>query len=94
VDRGARVERSLDQRAVGYERDAVKIFCSKDGKITKVPYREHVPPDVTACIFWLKNRDPARIGNLILADPAPDPNDQSIASHLNFLANPLLRVWR
>ena len=24
-----------------------------------MPYREHVPPDVTACIFWLKNRDPA-----------------------------------
>jgi hypothetical protein len=22
------------------------------------PYIEHVPPDVTACIFWLKNRDP------------------------------------
>ena len=21
-------------------------------------YVEHVPPDVTACIFWLKNRDP------------------------------------
>ena len=27
---------------------------------TQVPYQEHVPPDVTACIFWLKNRDPAR----------------------------------
>jgi hypothetical protein len=26
--------------------------------LTKVPYVEHVPPDVTACIFWLKNRDP------------------------------------
>lgn len=24
-----------------------------------LPYREHVPPDVTACIFWLKNRKPA-----------------------------------
>ena len=24
----------------------------------KVLYREHVPPDVTACIFWLKNRRP------------------------------------
>jgi hypothetical protein len=24
------------------------------------PYFEHVPPDVTAGIFWLKNRDPAR----------------------------------
>jgi hypothetical protein len=23
-----------------------------------VPYTEHVPPDVTACIFWLKNRRP------------------------------------
>jgi hypothetical protein len=22
------------------------------------PYVEHVPPDVTAGIFWLKNRDP------------------------------------
>ena len=39
--------------------DAVKIFCSKDGEIIEAPYVEHVPPDVTACIFWLKNRDPA-----------------------------------
>jgi hypothetical protein len=22
------------------------------------PYIEHGPPDVTACIFWLKNSDP------------------------------------
>ena len=25
----------------------------------RAPYREHVPPDTTAAIFWLKNRDPA-----------------------------------
>jgi hypothetical protein len=25
---------------------------------TRVPVREHAPPDVTACIFWLKNRRP------------------------------------
>jgi transposase-like protein len=50
------VERSLLNRALGYEHDAVKIFCSKDGDVTSVPYREVVPPDVTACIFWLKNR--------------------------------------
>ena len=42
------------QRAVGYERDAIEIFCDKKGKVTRVPYREHVPPDVTAQIFWLK----------------------------------------
>jgi hypothetical protein len=31
----------------------------KPFRVRRVPYREHVPPDVTACIFWLKNRDPA-----------------------------------
>jgi len=49
-----RVERSLYRRATGYSFDAVKIF--QNGK--QVPYVEHVPPDTTACIFWLKNRKP------------------------------------
>lgn len=53
-----RIERSLAQRAVGYTFDSVKIFCNKDGDVVEVPFREHVPPDVTACIFWLKNRRP------------------------------------
>jgi len=52
-----RVERSLAMRAVGYSYDAEKIFY-QNGKVIRVPYREHVPPDVTACIFWLKNRRP------------------------------------
>jgi len=52
-----RVERALYQRAVGYTFDAVKIFLPKDSvDPVLVPYREHCPPDVTACIFWLKNR--------------------------------------
>jgi hypothetical protein len=54
-----RVERSLYNRAVGYSFQAEKIFCNKDGIVTHVPYIEHVPPDVTVQIFWLKNRDPA-----------------------------------
>ena len=53
-----RVEKSLYHRAVGYSYDAVKIFCNKHGEVTEVPYREHVPPDTVACIFWLKNRQP------------------------------------
>lgn len=56
----SRTERSLYQRANGYTFDAVKIFPPK-GDSTEpviVPYREHVPPDTTACIFWLKNRRP------------------------------------
>ncbi len=50
-----RVERSLYSRATGYTFDSIKVF-NNDGIITKVPVIEHVPPDVTACIFWLKNR--------------------------------------
>jgi hypothetical protein len=55
-----RVERSLYSRAVGYSFNSEKIFCNKDGEVTRVPIVEHVPPDVTAQIFWLKNRDPKR----------------------------------
>jgi hypothetical protein len=56
----SRVERSLYERANGYTYDAVKIFMPAGAKKpVYAPYREHVPPDVTACIFWLKNRDPA-----------------------------------
>lgn len=52
-----RVEQSLYRRAVGYSFDAEKIFHYQ-GLITRADYVEHVPPDVTACIFWLKNRRP------------------------------------
>lgn len=53
-----RVEKSLYHKAVGYTYDAVKIFPPR-GKSKKpliVPYREHVPPETLAGIFWLKNR--------------------------------------
>ena len=50
-----RVERSLYMRAVGYSYESEKIFCN-EGIVTRVPYVEHVAPDPTSCIFWLKNR--------------------------------------
>lgn len=52
-----RVERSLYAKANGYTFDSVKIF-NNNGSEMVVPYKEHVPPDTTACIFWLKNRRP------------------------------------
>lgn len=52
-----RVERSLYGRATGYTHDAVKIFMPAGATApVYAPYQEHVPPDTTACIFWLKNR--------------------------------------
>ena len=55
----AKVERSLFQRATGFEHDAVKIFIDKQGNVIHAPFREFVAPDTTACIFWLKNRKQA-----------------------------------
>jgi hypothetical protein len=54
-----RVEESLYQRALGYSHEAVKIF-NNGGEIITANYREHYPPDTTAAIFWLKNRQPER----------------------------------
>jgi len=60
VEPDNRVERSLYERASGYSYDAVKIFLPAGAKKPiYAHYVEHVPPDVTACIFWLKNRKPA-----------------------------------
>ena len=60
-----RVKRSLYSRANGYSYDAVKIFMPAGAdKPVYAPYVEHVPPDVTAGIFWLKNRDPEHWGDV------------------------------
>lgn len=55
----AKVQESLYRRAMGYAHEAVKIHVNADGVVTQVPYTERYPPDTTACIFWLKNRQPA-----------------------------------
>jgi hypothetical protein len=52
-----RVERSLYQRAVGYEQEEVKIFMPGGAEDpVYAPFRAKIAPDVTAGIFWLKNR--------------------------------------
>lgn len=52
-----RVERSLYQKAIGYEQEEVKIFmpAGKDSPVY-APFVAKVAPDTTAAIFWLKNR--------------------------------------
>jgi hypothetical protein len=53
------VERRLYEKATGYEQETVKIL-QHQGSPVIVPYREKFAPDTTACIFWLKNRQPTR----------------------------------
>ena len=58
IDPDDKVERSLYERAVGYFFPTVKIFKVKGEPPCIVRFMEHVPPDVTAQIFYLKNRRP------------------------------------
>ena len=51
----ATVADRLFKRATGYQHHAVKIF-NDQGAPMVVGYTEHYPPDTTAAIFWLKNR--------------------------------------
>lgn len=54
-----RVERSLFQKAIGYEQEEVKIFMPAGAEApVYAPFRAKVAPDTTAAIFWLKNRRP------------------------------------
>jgi hypothetical protein len=57
----ARVERSLYERANGYNYPAVKVFMPVGADRPVVVHcEEHCPPDVGAAFIWLKNRDPDR----------------------------------
>lgn len=59
------VENALLKRALGYEYEETQTFVeegsasdSKSQKRRAIKYRKFMPPDVTAQIFWLKNRRP------------------------------------
>jgi len=54
-----KVEQSLFERAMGYEHPEEKIF-NDQGKILRAQTIKHYPPDSTAMIFWLKNRQPEK----------------------------------
>jgi hypothetical protein len=48
---------ALFARATGMERKMTRVFCHNGQPIT-VDYRVELPPDVRACMFWLRNRQP------------------------------------
>jgi hypothetical protein len=58
----AQVERSLFERAMGFEHASEEIFCkgSTADDVVRVNTRKKYAPDTAAAIFWLKNRKPAQ----------------------------------
>lgn len=78
----ADVEKSLYQRATGYEHPEDKIF-NDSGKPLIVPTIKHYPPDATSMIFWLKNRQPKKWRDkteqeITLSDDLTDRLDQAL----------------
>ena len=67
------VENALLKRALGYDYEEVITEIEEIGEgrqkkqVRKV--KKHMPPDVTAQIFWLKNRRPGRWRDKIEAAP-------------------------
>lgn len=59
VQADANVAQSLYHRAIGYEHEDIDIRVV-DKEIVETPLIKHYPPDPTAAIFWLKNRQAAK----------------------------------
>lgn len=57
LDADIKVAESLYKRALGYSHPDSHISNFK-GEITVTDTTKHYPPDTTAAIFWLKNRQP------------------------------------
>lgn len=53
------VENALLKRALGYSYEETKVIVETDGRKRVERVQKHVLPDVTAQIFWLKNRRPS-----------------------------------
>ncbi len=51
------IAKSLYQRALGYEHPEVHV-SNYQGQITLTDLTKRYPPDTTAGIFWMKNRQP------------------------------------
>ena len=50
------VENALLKKALGYTITLNKQKVTKDGDVVDITEEVHIPPDTTAQIFWLKNR--------------------------------------
>ena len=59
VQADANVAQSLYHRAIGYEHEDIDIRVV-DKEIVETPLIKHYPPDPTAAIFWLKNRQSSK----------------------------------
>jgi hypothetical protein len=69
------VVEKLYSRAMGYSYETKKILICRGEPVT-VPHTVHYPPDIRACIFWLRNRRPRHW--LEKAEPTQEDGDEMV----------------
>lgn len=74
IEADAVIAQKLFHRAKGYEHEEDYI-TQYQGEPIIVPTVKHYPPDTTAAIFWLKNRQP---------DKWRDKQEREITGHMTF----------
>ena len=83
-----RVEQALYHRAVGYSFQSEEVKIHDDGRVTRTPIIKHIPPEVGAATFWLKNRrgdvwrdkvDVSGSVDVNVTDKAQDPRTLAMA---------------
>lgn len=62
ADASARVAEAIFTRAVGFTKTVQEVKNS-GGQATVVEYEKYFPPNITAGMYWLNNRDKERWGN-------------------------------
>ncbi len=88
----------LFQRAIGFSHEVEKVVQS-GGKPVTVKYTEHYPPDTTALIYWLKNRQRGWWRDKPEPEPEPEPDigsNEALAEleAAGERARNLVRDWR
>lgn len=81
IQADANVGKRLYERAMGYEHDDIELKVVSRGnnegsEVVQVPIRKYYPPDVTACIFWLKNRQKGKWRDVQTHDVGEDSAKQ------------------
>jgi hypothetical protein len=77
-DLDARVERSLFERAMGFEHASEKVFCNAKGEVSRADTRVKYAPDTQAAIFWLKNRQPKKWREKLEVQHGVSPEGQNM----------------
>ena len=60
----AKVAEALYRCGIGQEIPEIVTFIYGDGQIKQTVTYRHIPPNIRVCLFWLRNRQPEKWGNV------------------------------